>query len=88
MPCADKDNVMNSVKAKVQLTKAASQQENPQQDACSPFCQCNCCAGFSVNHTIAAVTIIPSFESNALSCFLPSAVRELALPVWQPPQLV
>jgi len=58
-------------------------------DLCSPFCQCSCCAGFSI---IIAPTVIPlqaEFPtSRVFTSHLPEDVIEISLPVWQPPQLV
>lgn len=88
MPCADNGNPENEGKVKTELSKADQRQSDQQQDDCSPFCHCTCCAGFSINHFITSVSIIPPYESNELSCFLPSNVRAIALPIWQPPQLV
>lgn len=87
MPCADDANAMNNRKAKTELIKSSHQQDNPKSDECSPFCQCSCCAGFSVNHFVAEIATIPKYESNSASSFLPANVREVALPIWQPPQL-
>ncbi len=87
MPCADNGNAMYGGKAKTQITKQ-SQQDDNHNDACSPFCTCSCCAGFSVNHFVASVTTIPKFTNHPASRFLPSEIIEVALPIWQPPQLV
>lgn len=88
MPCADDANAMNGSKAKTELTKSPHQKDSSQSEACSPFCQCSCCAGFSINHLVAAITSIPQYGGNPTSSFLPANVREVALPIWQPPQLV
>lgn len=88
MPCADGGNFMNEGKEKNELTKSGHQQNDTQQDDCSPFCTCTCCAGFSINHFIAAISSIPPYESNLITLFLSTEVIEIALPIWQPPQLV
>lgn len=87
MPCADDANAANSSKAKMELTKSTHQKDSPQNEACSPFCQCSCCTGFTINHFVATINVIPQYNTNPISSFLPSDVREVALPVWQPPQL-
>lgn len=87
MPCADDANATNSNKAKSELAKSTHQTDSPQNEACSPFCQCSCCAGFTINHFVATITVIPQYSSNPISSFLPANVREVALPIWQPPQL-
>ncbi len=86
MPCADSYAMDN--KEKNEVSKSANQQDEDQQDECSPFCHCTCCAGFSVNHCIAAIATIPIYASNHLSSFLPSDIIGITSPIWQPPQLV
>ncbi len=88
MPCADTDNVANDSKAKTALTKLNQQRDNPQQDDCSPFCQCSCCAGFCINHFIASIVITTPCGSKIQPAFLPAGILDIALPIWQPPQLV
>lgn len=88
MPCAD-ISAMNDSNAKTELKKASQHHhQNQQRDACSPFCHCTCCAGFTVSHFPLQFTIIPIAASKQKSSFLPSAVIDITLPVWQPPQLV
>jgi len=86
MPCADKDNAINA--GKTEITKASNHQGDLQQDNCSPFCQCACCAGFSINHFIASITITESYKNKKQAVFLPADILDIALPIWQPPQLV
>lgn len=88
IPCADNDAMLSKEGAKTELAKSANQQDNPIQDDCSPFCQCSCCAGFSINHFNAVLTHTPEYDSNPTSNFLPSVVMGIASPIWQPPQLV
>ncbi len=84
MPCAD----TNEGKAKNELSKSGHQQKDAQQEDCSPFCTCTCCAGFSINHFIAALSSIPAYEPNLTTSFLSLQTMEVALPIWQPPQSV
>lgn len=86
MPCADAGAVTTDTKAKTEINKTTDQQHHNANDACSPFCHCSCCSGFSISLFVAAVAIIPQYESNTISSFLPSDVREVALPIWQPPR--
>ncbi|MEP6684604.1 MAG: DUF6660 family protein [Parafilimonas sp.] len=88
MPCADKTCAQNEGKTKTELLRSDHRQNNQQEDACTPFCHCTCCAGFSINHFIASVSIIPLHDKNYLSFFLSSDLRTIALSIWQPPQLV
>ena len=88
MPCGDKASAFNHGKIKLELT-ASSHHNNPQTDNCSPFCQCNCCAGFSIKHSFPSITNIShSYSSKPKATYLLSPASEVALPIWQPPQLV
>lgn len=86
IPCADKDNGVNAVKT--EITKTSNSQQDQQEDHCSPFCQCACCTGFSLNHFIASIIIIESYQSKTQTAFLPADILDITLPIWQPPQLV
>ena len=88
MPCADADIKTTDGKAKTELTKSNHEAGNPQQDDCSPFCQCSCCAGFCINHFITSIIITLPFGNKIKPAFLPSGILDIALPIWQPPQLV
>ena len=87
MPCADKEIVDNESKAKTVLENLNHQQGDPQQDDCSPFCHCSCCGTFSPNYSITTLSHSLSYQSIARSSFLPADIIEIALPIWQPPQL-
>lgn len=85
MPCADaKAMYIKSSKYEIEKQQKDSK---PFSDQCSPFCQCNCCAGFSINHSVVSLTKIPVFSNNPTSSFLPLEIIKVSLPIWQPPQL-
>ena len=86
MPCADSG--ANESKATTVVKKSNHQQNDPQQDDCSPFCQCSCCGTFSPNHFITTISYIPSYLIISKSSFLSANILEIALPIWQPPQLL
>jgi hypothetical protein len=88
MPCADAAAFAGDGKIKSELTKTPQKKDHPQQDDCSPFCQCNCCAGFSIHHITSVIALIPPYSNSANTVHLPAAVRSISLPIWQPPQLV
>jgi hypothetical protein len=88
LPCLDDVFAMNAGKEKMEITKKHNQDRQDHNDACSPFCQCACCTGFSINHFIVLVPAIQLFSNNLICCFLSSEAIGIALPVWQPPQLV
>ncbi|MBS0424080.1 MAG: hypothetical protein JSR71_06575 [Proteobacteria bacterium] len=85
MPC--KDNAATAKGKTVVIKNSSGQNHKDHSDACSPFCQCACCAGFSINHNIASISNIVIYNSPSYSSFLPSQTIEIAYPVWQPPKL-
>lgn len=88
LPCADDAFAVNT-KANMEAIQQHNQQDNPDHnDACSPFCHCTCCAGFSLNHNSAAVSDLVIFCNKSFASYLPDNIIEVSLPIWQPPQLV
>ncbi len=86
MPCTDKAaNFSKETKAVISSTENHNETT---ADACTPFCSCTCCAGFSINHSFASFNPISVTTNKILSAFLPANIIQVALPVWQPPQLV
>jgi hypothetical protein len=85
-PCADaKAEDLGTIKTEI---SQSSQSTEDHEDACSPFCQCACCAGFSIDHTVALSSSGLNYSGLTYSSFLPSDIIEISLPIWQPPQLV
>ena len=87
MPCADDVCAIKNEKAKTELSASGSQQEKDHNDSCSPFCICNCCAGFSVNHSLASVNILDFASCRNFASYLPENIVEISLPVWEPPRI-
>ncbi|WP_335583202.1 DUF6660 family protein [Flavisolibacter tropicus] len=65
----------------------ASDHQNSAADACPPFCQCNCCAGFTINHTIEACTEPTIEHTSIIYGDLTEPLLSLSRPIWEPPQL-
>jgi len=85
MPCAD-GFAMSSGKAKAEITKG-HQGRGVQDDVCSPFCLCACCAGFSlIFHSLPSIAPAPVVCAQYTDFYL-SDIRRVSLPIWQPPQL-
>ena len=85
--CADTGTHENSSQVLYELSNAADN-HGSQEDECPPFCQCNCCAGFTVNHTIATYSN-PFLTHVVVQCkHGAEPLITLALPIWQPPKLV
>lgn len=88
LPCADKDMPSKSEDVQFELVKAVSNQDNDQDDNCSPFCQCACCPGFSINHPLLVCGISIKHISSKFPSHISFDLLGLTLPIWQPPQLV
>jgi hypothetical protein len=88
LPCTDTGITTNDGKAKTEISKQGQHKNNTQQDDCSPFCSCTCCAGISLNHFIASIHFIPVYKTKPQAAHLRANVISVALPVWQPPQLI
>lgn len=80
MPCAGRRNGMHSGKAKTALTKSSHENGDEQEEDCSPFCQCSCCTGLSINYFISS-SDFPSYSNIAHTASLSSDAIEVALPV-------
>ena len=87
LPCGDVNiSVVKEGKAKYELAKCADGDQH--DDDCSPFCHCSCCASFSIHHQVAiAQPAYPSFVPLHATRYLES-IRQVSIPVWQPPQLL
>jgi hypothetical protein len=87
LPCGDVNTlVQKEGKVKYELSKCDDGDRH--EDDCSPFCHCSCCAGFSIHHQVAAVQqSFPPLNSIHAARYI-ETIREVSIPVWQPPQLV
>lgn len=88
IPCKDFPFAIKAGKGKMELSKSSGKQAADHPDACSPFCQCACCAGFPLNHQFAeVVALLPVYYVQCEAIYHASVVS-ISLPVWEPPQLV
>lgn len=86
IPCEDSKAYTSNGADKVVIS-LGSDQTNADTDVCSPFCQCNCCSGFSINYFpqtdfttfIRYHQIYPGLSSTSIA--------NMASAIWQPPQL-
>lgn len=88
LPCADEGTVTEG-KAKSELAQSIPQDnDGDHNDACSPFCICSCCAGFSVLTKLPAAVALPISFQPAHATYIADRLFSIALPIWQPPRLV
>jgi hypothetical protein len=87
MPCADGASAAKGSKiTAVTLKKYISNPETG-DDKCSPFCQCACCAGFSISHPVTSIDFVPAYFTTQFFGYPSNNLTGIALPIWQPPQL-
>ena len=87
LPCAD-SGTMDAGKIKSEIVKQDDQDHHDDhEDACSPFCNCSCCAKFSIYYAW-GVSEIPALANKNFMSFLSDNIIEVFAAVWQPPQLV
>ena len=90
IPCMDDAYAMNTNSITIEtLTSNKNQQEQQHNgnDFCSPFCTCNCCAGFAFSSSSIKVQPIIHVTAKKYSSYLSSSAIAISLPIWQPPQL-
>ncbi|WP_407641177.1 DUF6660 family protein [Daejeonella rubra] len=87
IPCAEAEVFAGKYESKTLLFKSDTQNLPINSDACSPFCTCSCCLGFSI-----AATVSPSFSlmytcrQKIYSSYYPKIISSISLSIWQPPQ--
>ena len=86
MPCTDCKSAEITKNIKTELAKPGTDKDTNHKDACSPFCHCGCCAGFSINHPITPFTSLTIVCSRIFSSYFPDKLIEISLPIWQPPK--
>lgn len=86
LPCGDVNiTVVKEGKTKYELAKCADGGQH--EDDCPPFCHCSCCANFSIHHQVSTVQhAYPSHSVRHAARYIES-IRQVSIPVWQPPQL-
>lgn len=88
LPCADKEG--NS--ASKDVVVKCSSEHNQDNDACSPFCICNCCSSqvFAFGNTIYSFdfVIVKTIVENKIPEYKSVFASNFFGSIWQPPQIV
>lgn len=88
LPCMDEGSFTNVKKSQAVVSGASGESHSGNTDGCSPFCTCSCCASASCTNGLAAFEAIHFTFRPFTTDYLPASLREVALPIWQPPQLL
>ena len=86
IPCMDAPFAQTIGKPTIEKSSSQNQQHK-EADPCSPFCTCNCCAGFAFSPSLIKVQPIMQVVIKEYCSYLSSSAIEISLPVWQPPQI-
>jgi hypothetical protein len=87
LPCADDASVATEESGNYSFAESIPQDE-PTEDACSPFCICTCCAGFSITCTSTSLAVFTAPYKKAHSSFNEAGIITVASTIWQPPRFV
>ncbi|RAJ05392.1 hypothetical protein LX64_02550 [Chitinophaga skermanii] len=76
--------------AATNIVKVTDTTDHAHEDACSPFCICTCCTN---SPTCLLYTkcmmqaVAPKEREHNYTAYYIGDITEIALPIWQPPQL-
>lgn len=89
IPCSDEASVESGETTHVQAlcTEDAHAPDHAEEDICSPFCNCSCCASNSINYLVHFESAVPELMNKVFASSLSDNISEVSLPIWQPPQL-
>lgn len=87
LPCGDVSDNAVDTKTYYSFHKESGGMENCNQEACAPFCSCNCCSiGKNLPTEIVVVAIEPVVRGS-YSLYAVSAPSKQPITIWQPPKL-
>jgi hypothetical protein len=86
IPCKDAA-APKDAKAAVELPGAHNDSDKHDDDSCSPLCICSCCSVAPMPSPVIAVETIIERVHPVLASAYTDQLLDIALPIWQPPQL-
>ena len=86
MPCSDTNAASAKAEVVIQVIDTSSPVSDKTDD-CSPFCQCNCCAGFPLQ-VLSNTVSLPVPEIHITHCgFYNASISHITISIWQPPKI-
>jgi hypothetical protein len=87
LPCGDK--VECSAKAQVKISTSTNHQDHKHSsEACTPFCNCSCCAASAFNAPLLKVQAAKIyFQSVKFPLHNEDCNTEVFYSIWQPPKI-
>jgi len=86
-PCSDSALPEND-HLHASVTIAHDSPYNNEPDLCTPFCSCTCCCSISLFKNLTEQNRLSVQHIISHSSMYLGSLSEIAMPVWQPPQLV
>lgn len=87
VPCGDKEDCNDLKKSELCQTSHEHDEENHEDESCTPFCTCSCCAALfllaDVSNHVKQVAEINSIYTIHKASPETGAI----LPIWQPPKI-
>lgn len=88
-PCSDKETCADERKAGIVLVDNSNHAHSgSEQDVCTPFCICSCCAAHIQLSHLADISIINLVHNTkVITLYFEKPVLDNAKAIWQPPKL-
>lgn len=86
IPCADRQESIGNGEQRISANADTKQQQN-NNDICTPFCNCSCCAASAFHQTLPHYSILKMvFQSMKYPVYTPSFRTNISFSIWQPPK--
>jgi hypothetical protein len=88
-PCSDKETCIDEMKTGITFIDNGSHDHNTsEQDFCTPFCICSCCAAHIQVNQVSDISIATLVHNTKLATFyFQRPLLNNAKSIWQPPKL-
>jgi hypothetical protein len=85
MPC--KDFCDSKQHYSITTVQSAQEHHEAENDICSPFCTCNCCASYVVVAKIVAISIFVPSDAKDFHVYDTPFYSSITADHWQPPKI-
>jgi hypothetical protein len=87
-PCSDSNTCQDEAKAGIELSQADDHEHSDEeQDACSPFCICQCCSTHAQQPAYFNLPATTPLFTNQVNTYVPKKIQALPHTFWQPPKV-
>lgn len=88
-PCSDRETCVDERKAGITFIESGTHNHsNEEQDFCTPFCICSCCAAhIQLNYTTDISLATLDHNTKLVTLYFERPLLNNAKAIWQPPKL-